>query len=71
MILALFSVVPVTVAVVLFTKRGKRNQAFRQMMYYPAAPWNAVMAFSNRPIWAQALPRRPWPADTLAGKEAA
>lgn len=35
MILELLSVVPATVAVVLFTKRGKREEAFRQMFYYP------------------------------------
>ncbi len=35
MILALISVVPATAGVVIFTRRGKRDQAFRQMMRYP------------------------------------
>jgi hypothetical protein len=35
MILALISVVPATAAVVMFTRRGKRDEAFRQMMCYP------------------------------------
>ena len=35
MILGLLSVVPATVAVVLFTRRGKREEAFRQMFDYP------------------------------------
>jgi hypothetical protein len=35
MLLALFSVVPATAAVVVFTQPGKRNVAFRQMMRYP------------------------------------
>jgi hypothetical protein len=35
MILALISVVPATAAVVMFTRPGKRDEAFRQMMRYP------------------------------------
>jgi hypothetical protein len=35
MVLALISVVPATAAVVLFTRNGKRDEAFRQMMRYP------------------------------------
>lgn len=35
MLLALFSVIPATVAVVLFTRPGKRDVAFCQMMRYP------------------------------------
>jgi hypothetical protein len=35
MILALISVVPATALVVIFTRRGKRDEAFRQMMRYP------------------------------------
>jgi hypothetical protein len=36
LILAVFSVVPATAAVVLFTRPGKRKAAFDQMMRYPA-----------------------------------
>jgi hypothetical protein len=35
MLLALFSVVPATAVVVLFTRHGKRDVAFREMMRYP------------------------------------
>ena len=35
MILALISVVPATAGVVIFTRRGRRDAAFRQMMRYP------------------------------------
>jgi hypothetical protein len=39
MLLALFSVVPATAAVIVFTQPGKRNVAFRQMMRW--SPWSA------------------------------
>jgi hypothetical protein len=35
MLFALFSVIPATAAVVLFTRPGKRDKAFRQMIRYP------------------------------------